>query len=211
MYGQDHHFFASLFKDKESELPDQQPFILGGLFLDHKTICPPSFVSIVSSKKKGNNDSHSYLSKRTLLRFENMRRRGRKGGVFLSVSLSIKGGEEDGDEGNVGESIESLGQDGVEKNVELVEEKEVEVKRSGTSAALNTTKHLWAGVVAAMVSRSFFFSFYCFKIYESFFKLVIIVAPYICIELSGNAIEDCFVIELDFVSKSYLKRSIFVH
>lgn len=48
-----------------------------------------------------------------------------------------------------------MGQDGVEKNVELVEEKEVEVKRSGTSAALNTTKHLWAGVVAAMVSRTF--------------------------------------------------------
>uniref|UniRef100_A0A6N2KP45 Uncharacterized protein n=1 Tax=Salix viminalis TaxID=40686 RepID=A0A6N2KP45_SALVM len=83
-----------------------------------------------------------------------MRRRGRKGGVFLSVSLS-KGREEDGDEGNVGESIESLGQNGFEKNVEVVEEKEVEVKRSGTSAALNTTKHLWAGVLAAMVSRTF--------------------------------------------------------
>ncbi|KAG6768448.1 hypothetical protein POTOM_027365 [Populus tomentosa] len=182
MYGQDHRFFASLFKDKESELPDQQPFILGGLFLDHKTICPPSFVSIVSSKKKGNNDSHSYLSKRTLLRFENMRRRGRKGDVFLSVSLSIKGGEEDGDGGNVGESIESLGQDGVEKNVELVEEKEVEVKRSGTSAALNTTKHLWAGVVAAMVSRSFFFFLFIASRFMNLFFL-------------------------NFVSKSYLKRT----
>ncbi|KAJ6378121.1 hypothetical protein OIU78_028373 [Salix suchowensis] len=103
----------------------------------------------------GSKENHSYLSKRTLLRFENMRRRGRKGGVFLSVSLSIKGREEDGDEGNVGESIESLGQNGVEKNVEVVEEKEVEMKRSGTSAALNTTKHLWAGVLAAMVSRTF--------------------------------------------------------
>lgn len=155
MYGQDHHFFASLFKDKEIELSDHQPLILGGLFLDHKTVCPPSFVSIVYSKKNGNKENHSYLSKRTLLRFENMRRRGRKGGVFLSVSLSIKGREEDGDEGNVGESIESLGQIGVEKNVEVLEEKEVEVKRSGTSAALNTTKHLWAGVLAAMVSRTF--------------------------------------------------------
>ncbi|KAG5241813.1 mitochondrial adenine nucleotide transporter [Salix suchowensis] len=155
MYGQDHHFFASLFKDKEIELSDHQPFILGGLFLDHKTVCPPSFVSIVYSKKNGNKENHSYLSKRTLLRFENMRRRGRKCGVFLSVSLSIKGREEDGDEGNVGESIESLGQNGVEKNVEVVEEKEVEMKRSGTSAALNTTKHLWAGVLAAMVSRTF--------------------------------------------------------
>ncbi|KAJ6366173.1 hypothetical protein OIU77_002700 [Salix suchowensis] len=135
MYGQDHHFFASLFKDKEIELSDHQPFIPGGLFLDHKTVCPPSFVSIVYLKKKGSKENHSYLSKRTLLRFENMRRRGRKGGVFLSVSLSIKGREEDGDEGNVGESIESLGQNGVEKNVEVVEEKEVEMKRSGTSAA----------------------------------------------------------------------------
>ncbi|CAK7334651.1 unnamed protein product [Dovyalis caffra] len=81
-----------------------------------------------------------------------MRRRGRKGGDFLSVSLSIKGREEDGHEGNVGESIEGLGQNGAEK---ILDEEEVEVKRSGTSAALNTTKHLWAGVVAAMVSRTF--------------------------------------------------------
>lgn len=67
------------------------------------------------------------------------------GGVFLSVSLSVKGNEDGcfGDSGNV------LGQNGDSEEVTVVEQ---EQEKLG-SGALNTTKHLWSGAVAAMVSR----------------------------------------------------------
>ncbi|KAK9110692.1 hypothetical protein Sjap_018752 [Stephania japonica] len=89
---------------------------------------------------------------------------GRKDG-FLSMSLSIKGGNgngfvqessgvvlgENGENGENGEKCSSLS---AEKTGFAVcdEKREVGVKRNG---AMNTTKHLWAGAVAAMVSRTF--------------------------------------------------------
>lgn len=59
----------------------------------------------------------------------------RKRGEFLCLSLSVKG-----------------------KNGVISDSAEKRVKtRSRGSRAVNTTKHLWAGAVAAMVSRSILF------------------------------------------------------
>lgn len=112
------------------------------------------------------------------MRFEGLSGRHGGGGLFLSVSLSIKRGEgghvdDDDDDDNDGggyvrESGEALGQNGnkssmVEAAATVVcEEGETDqlVQRSrvkGTSSdVMNVTKHLWAGVVAAMVSRFVF-------------------------------------------------------
>lgn len=90
-----------------------------------------------------------------------MRLRGLRGGgggaLFLSVSLSIKESEGNGDDGCVGESGQVLGQNGntsfsSEEAVVVFEKGESETVRKG-SGAMNTTKHLWSGAVAAMVSR----------------------------------------------------------
>lgn len=83
------------------------------------------------------------------MRFEGLRGGGR--GLFLSVSFSINGTEGDGDEGYVRESGQVLGQNGIKKSTEE-EEAAVVLDKKG-SGAMNTTKHLWSGAVAAMVSR----------------------------------------------------------
>ncbi|TYI56873.1 hypothetical protein E1A91_D11G242400v1 [Gossypium mustelinum] len=129
-----------------------RPFLLGGLFLNDQTL-PSSFVSFISLKAQkcpvDKDDNLCFLgggkSTKTL-RFVKSRRDGRgRVGWFLSVSLSSE-------EGYVGESGESWGQNG-DKNLEEVEMVEGEKKKKG-SGALNTTKHLWAGAGAAMVSRT---------------------------------------------------------
>ncbi|KAG8478584.1 hypothetical protein CXB51_028438 [Gossypium anomalum] len=128
------------------------PFLLGGLFLNDQTL-PSSFVSFISLKAQkcpvDKDDNLCFLgggkSTKTL-RFVKSRRDGRgRVGWFLSVSLSRE-------EGYVGESGESWGQSG-DKNLAEVEMVEEEKEKKG-SGALNTTKHLWAGAVAAMVSRT---------------------------------------------------------
>ncbi|GMH24708.1 hypothetical protein Nepgr_026551 [Nepenthes gracilis] len=73
---------------------------------------------------------------------------------FLSVSLSVKGSDGfDGDSGQV------LGQIGDKSEGQAVVFDEVRERNAGAkvrgSGAFNTTKHLWAGAVAAMVSRTF--------------------------------------------------------
>lgn len=90
--------------------------------------------------------------KSSFLKFRR-RDRTRGGALFLSVSLSIK--EEEGEGYNGQNSYQSLQlkdslliQEAGEKK-----EKKIKVKENG-SGALNTTKHLWAGAFAAMVSRS---------------------------------------------------------
>ncbi|MBA0618457.1 hypothetical protein Godav_027800 [Gossypium davidsonii] len=129
-----------------------RPFLLGGLFLNDQTL-PSSFVSFISLKAQkcpvDKDDNLCFLgggkSTKTL-RFVKSRRDGRgRVGWFLSVSLSSE-------DGYVGESGESWGQNG-DKNLEEVEMVEEEKEKKG-SGALNTTKHLWAGAVAAMVSRT---------------------------------------------------------
>ena len=75
-----------------------------------------------------------------------MRFGGSRGGaLFLSVSLS------DGNEGYVRESGDVLGQNGNKGSSE--EEQVVVFEKEKGSGAMNTTKHLWSGAVAAMVSR----------------------------------------------------------
>ncbi|TYJ47054.1 hypothetical protein E1A91_A02G161200v1 [Gossypium mustelinum] len=120
-----------------------------GLFLSDKT-GPSSFVSSISLKTQkcfvDKNENVCLVScslgGQTLGPVKS-RRSGGKGGWVLSVSLSRE-------EGYVGDSGEDWGQNG-DNNLETVEE----VKEKKESGALNTTKHLWAGAVAAMVSRTF--------------------------------------------------------
>ncbi|KAK5843441.1 Mitochondrial substrate carrier family protein B [Gossypium arboreum] len=120
-----------------------------GLFLSDKT-GPSSFVSSISLKTQkcfvDKNENVCLVScslgGQTLGPVKS-RRSGGKGGWVLSVSLSRE-------EGYVGDSGEDWGQNG-DNNLETVEE----VKEKKGSGALNTTKHLWAGAVAAMVSRTF--------------------------------------------------------
>lgn len=95
------------------------------------------------------------------MRFEGLRGGGGGRGLFLSVSFSINGTEGDGDEGYAGESGQVLGQNGIKKSAEEEEAAVVfakdgrdSVQKKG-SGAMNTTKHLWSGAVAAMVSRTF--------------------------------------------------------
>ncbi|KAI4389448.1 hypothetical protein MLD38_001675 [Melastoma candidum] len=71
---------------------------------------------------------------------------------FLSVSLSVKGSQ--GVDGCSVGSAEVLSEDWEKETVDAAEEKKEVKKVKGSSGAMNMTKHLWAGAVAAMVSRS---------------------------------------------------------
>lgn len=129
---------------------DHPSLPLGGLFLDQTV--PASFVSSFSTNK-GAINSCSIGYKR--LTFGKLRRgNGIKGPLFLAVSLSSEEGED-----CVEESEERLGQNGdtnLSGNETVFGERKVEktkAKERG-SGALNTTKHLWAGAVAAIVSRT---------------------------------------------------------
>ncbi|CAL9052650.1 unnamed protein product [Musa banksii] len=100
--------------------------------------------------------------------FGQIRWGGAGGDGLLSVSLSVKGGE-----GFVRESTGLLGKEvrrseetaleGKEEDgvvVVLEEEKKNKFKNKSSvkgagAGAMNTTKHLWAGAIAAMVSRTF--------------------------------------------------------
>ncbi|KAH7520593.1 hypothetical protein FEM48_Zijuj08G0161500 [Ziziphus jujuba var. spinosa] len=142
----------------------------GGLFLDPLHAVSPSFISFFSSKT-------TLLDPVSVSPFSGTRRRadcfgglrgGGGGGGFLSVSLSIKRrerSENGGDDGKeyVGQSGEVLGQNGnksflMEEEEIVYEEGEKKVVQrvgvKGSSGAMNVTKHLWAGAVAAMVSRT---------------------------------------------------------
>ncbi|EOX92090.1 Mitochondrial substrate carrier family protein isoform 2 [Theobroma cacao] len=159
MYGTDRCVFIDSMRTSQ-QLNLDRPFLSGGLFLNDQTL-PSSIVSFISFKTQkcfvDKNDNLSLVScfvsggkSSKRLRSVKSRRDGGKGGWFLSVSLSRE-------EGYVGESGETWGQNG-DKNMEeeeVVEEEKEKLKVKKGSGALNTTKHLWAGAVAAMVSRTF--------------------------------------------------------
>ncbi|KAK4353085.1 hypothetical protein RND71_028603 [Anisodus tanguticus] len=107
-----------------------------GLFVEQSA--PRSFVSLI-----GNNKS---LYRRRGIGFE----ASGTGGRFLSVTVSVNGGGNEFHEDS-GETAAESGMP-VCREVEKMEEKKV---LSGGDAAFNTTKHLWAGAVAAAVSRTF--------------------------------------------------------
>ncbi|XP_043719504.1 probable mitochondrial adenine nucleotide transporter BTL3 [Telopea speciosissima] len=135
-------------------------FVGGGLFLD--STVPSSFVSLISTGSSLCGGISSSLSSSSSLRSRNpvifgvyRRVKGESGVLgdgFLSVSLSIKGSD-----GFVQESNGFLHQNGEKSPEEAVvfeedKEQKVPLRQSG---AMNTTKHLWAGAVSAMVSRTF--------------------------------------------------------
>ncbi|KAK6130661.1 hypothetical protein DH2020_035636 [Rehmannia glutinosa] len=105
-------------------------FYSGGLFLDTSTI-PSSIISAISDEVRFS--SFPVYSKR-------------KGSGFLCLSLSIKG--KDGVINNSAECVVGSG-----GNETAKAGKRVKVRLRGRGA-VNTTKHLWAGAVAAMVSRT---------------------------------------------------------
>ncbi|KAA8528275.1 hypothetical protein F0562_035630 [Nyssa sinensis] len=140
-------------------------FFLGGLFLEN-TI-PSSIIDTISSRSASISISsavHSSTSRRKPVAFGVFRREIRVpaevGGEFLSLSLSIKrngvvlrnsteyivqNGDKDSEE-----AAAAFGGD----NAVVEEGKKHRVRLQGRGA-MNTTKHLWAGAVAAMVSRTF--------------------------------------------------------
>ncbi|XP_030535036.1 probable mitochondrial adenine nucleotide transporter BTL3 [Rhodamnia argentea] len=132
--------FKSLIKSERSI-----SFVPGGLFLDDAL--PPCFLALVPRKSDPFENLAVSHSRRANYCGVNARV-GFRNGVFLSVSLSVK--ENDG---YALDSAKLLGNN----NGEKVEGSEVEEKEKGKvkeSGAFNTTKHLWAGAVAAMVSRT---------------------------------------------------------
>ncbi|CAN0862058.1 Probable mitochondrial adenine nucleotide transporter BTL3 [Linum grandiflorum] len=163
MYGGQDLIFPNLIKLHHSDLSSSSNLV-GGIFLDHDTVFP-SFFSPKPNNKSDSSHS-SGLSRNLRLRVDDRRRRqqprrlGRNGVAFLSVSLSIKPGDEEFSgqrpEGKNLEEEESVGtllSTELEKGNEK-KKNDVITERQPGSAAFNTTKHLWAGAVAAMVSRT---------------------------------------------------------
>ncbi|GKA75300.1 probable mitochondrial adenine nucleotide transporter BTL3 [Tanacetum coccineum] len=69
---------------------------------------------------------------------------GARTAIHIFISLNVNGSD-----GNLGKKLVTAGDgDGV------VKKKKVGLRLKGKPAAVNTTKHLWAGAVAAMVSRT---------------------------------------------------------
>uniref|UniRef100_A0A5B7BFN7 Mitochondrial adenine nucleotide transporter BTL3 n=1 Tax=Davidia involucrata TaxID=16924 RepID=A0A5B7BFN7_DAVIN len=133
--------------------------VSGGLFLE--STVPSSFVSFVSTNSSSSLGASSSLScspqtRQRAAGSEIFRREKRRAGGFFSVSLSIKGNGE----GFVQEKNGFLGQNGDKSSEEEIvvfedDKKQQKVRLQGGGGALNTTRHLWAGAVSAMVSRTF--------------------------------------------------------
>nr|GMC54610.1 probable mitochondrial adenine nucleotide transporter BTL3 [Ipomoea batatas]GMC55208.1 probable mitochondrial adenine nucleotide transporter BTL3 [Ipomoea batatas] len=126
----------------QSQNLDTPPSILlsGGLFLE--PAAPPSILNALTGKSR---------------RKRGFRRGSASGELYLSVSLSIGEKKGDGLNGNSGDclvlngnKVGSVG--GGEGGATLRRRRGIGFGRQG---AVNTSKHLWAGAVAAMVSRTF--------------------------------------------------------
>ncbi|KAJ7959009.1 Mitochondrial carrier protein [Quillaja saponaria] len=140
---------------------DFNSFVVGGLFLE--TSIPDSFARLISSRNSKIITSSSIATTFNCLKpvVSGVFRRERRvhdaaGSGFLSVSLR--------DSECVGETKVYLVQNGDEGsdkgvaceggNVVSKQERKQKVRLRG-GRAMNTTKHLWAGAIAAMVSRTF--------------------------------------------------------
>ncbi|XP_075482279.1 putative mitochondrial adenine nucleotide transporter BTL3 [Primulina tabacum] len=123
---------------------------VGGLFLHESA--PASFVSLISHPSK-------------ISRGRNLNCVGRRRVEFLSVTASsIKHGESSVTASGVLESVgekseETENNEGENEAVSICEivkeDKSDVVLKSGGGGTLNVARHLWAGAVAAMVSRTF--------------------------------------------------------
>ncbi|XP_047316883.1 probable mitochondrial adenine nucleotide transporter BTL3 [Impatiens glandulifera] len=136
----------------------------GGLFLD--STLPSSFISFVPRKVCSSADatgiSHPSLSCSLKLRGYGVKWNGRSSGNgFLSVSLSIKGNgqghAEEQDEVLGGAKVSDGNRDDEIVLVDVKKEEDSGLRQpgAGKGTVFNTTKHLWAGAIAAMVSRTF--------------------------------------------------------
>lgn len=139
------------------EKPSVEILFTGGIFLDDSL--PSSIIKTLPCKKL---DSYNSISnhRKPLFNFSSA-----KGGRFLCTSLSIGKRNEfiqnsssseclefNGDKTSFGEAALGSIQDGAVKETEKKRDAKFGRRRGG--GAVNTTKHLWAGAVAAMVSRS---------------------------------------------------------
>lgn len=160
-------------RESLSEIPISDPFLFprGGLFLEASgpssslvSSIPIESSSVSISKSSSSSSSFCCFSdsvrcrKGVVLGFIG-RGKGIGGGGFLSVSLSIKGndglvGDQDGFLGRNGEALEKEKEKGSEEVFDGKVEEEGRLRGAG-AGAMNTTKHLWSGAVAAMVSRTF--------------------------------------------------------
>lgn len=130
--------------------PSNPYFVPGGLFLDDSIPCSSSFAAVVCRKRRAGPRlavGVGWCKNASLGPI--WAREGFRNGWFLSVSLSIRANEQ----GCFRQPAKVSGNNGksVKLEVALVGEKKVRGARK--SGALNATKHLWAGAVAAMVSR----------------------------------------------------------
>ncbi|CAL0329939.1 unnamed protein product [Lupinus luteus] len=132
---------------KQPESSDS--FFPGGLFLNPDTI-PTSFISFFpsSSSKASSVSCFSWASPNPTTKLVSVFSAIGGGGEFLSLSLSFNS-----------RSSEDHHRYENKKVCEKEEEEEKENNNVGLvnhgSRAINMTKHLWAGAVAAMVSRTF--------------------------------------------------------
>ncbi|KAK4783343.1 hypothetical protein SAY86_007717 [Trapa natans] len=131
--------------------PSSPHFVPGGLFLENSIPLSSSFVTLVCRKGQIAPRPAGGCCKNASLGVI-WARAGPTSGGFLSVGLSLKGNEEGRFRGPGPARVKGNIVESVKLEVALVEEEKV--KETGKSGALNTTKHLWAGAVAAMVSRT---------------------------------------------------------
>ncbi|XVE95309.1 hypothetical protein REPUB_Repub02eG0085300 [Reevesia pubescens] len=136
--------FKNSLLDRQPDHPfpsNSTSLVPGGLFIDPNF--PSSFLDFISPFK----DSSALKKTASFARRQKRESVAVKDLFFLSVSLS--------NDGLVSEPKECLLPNGVKKksNCEVaIAKRKLTVTRRG---AVNTTKHLWAGAIAAMVSRTF--------------------------------------------------------
>ncbi|CAL0306574.1 unnamed protein product [Lupinus luteus] len=137
-------------------------FFPGGLFL-HSDTFPTSFISLFPSSSSSKPSTVSCFSWGPTSRtnvvslFSVI---GGGGSDFLSLSLSFNSRSNEDNQKYGRESRENVEQHEKKKKKKVYEEEEKEnnnvgLVRNHGSGAINMTKHLWAGAVAAMVSRTF--------------------------------------------------------
>uniref|UniRef100_A0A5B6YS41 Mitochondrial adenine nucleotide transporter BTL3 n=1 Tax=Davidia involucrata TaxID=16924 RepID=A0A5B6YS41_DAVIN len=133
-------------------------FFLGGLFVENTV--PSSIIDVVSSRITSISVSNTVQSSTSRRSRRQSRVSAVVGGEFLSVSLSIKRSNDVVRNSteyivqNVDKSSEEAAAAFAGGNAVVEEGKKHKVRLRG-HGAMNTTKHLWAGAVAAMVSRTF--------------------------------------------------------
>lgn len=158
MLSLEHHFGGSVNDDLR-----KNSLRISGLFLEESA--PALFVSLISPKKNSIAAAAGCSHRRSRRRGLGGCRRRSRGFISLTLS-SINGDGGGGGRGRCGEelSVSSVLGNVGEKNVESENEDEKEVlvlkevvreeKNGGSGGGtFNTAKHLWAGAVAAMVSR----------------------------------------------------------